>query len=327
MKTRPIDPAPVGRELLDVLGDGGERRRGGGHPLVIGGSRRSLQSPEGGPGRPGRRAPNPRGAARRRAARPAGRRSPGRARCPTRSSPSPRANGSSRRSRSAARDARPVVVDAHETSVAVRARRRDPDVAAGAAVQRGVVEQVVDEQPEAAVPAMDGGVVDLVVELVRDARMAAPGGVDSAASTRSPSSTSSRGRLSAASPRASACRPSSRWTIRSCSAAMSRTSASRSAASRPGLRASASRFARRPVSGVRSSWPASAAKRRVAWSARSIVVVEACSRASIVVERVRRASGPRRAPRRRAAACSGPRRRSPAPRRRAGARAGGRRAS
>ena len=118
------DPAPVGRELLDVLGDGGERRRGGGHPLVIGGSRRSLQSPEGGPGRPGRRAPNPPGAARRRAARPAGRRSPGRARCPTRSSPSPRANGSSSALALGGVDARPVVVDAHEELVVRRARAR-----------------------------------------------------------------------------------------------------------------------------------------------------------------------------------------------------------
>src|SRR5690349_11425065 len=73
------------------------------------------------------------------------------------------------------RDARPVVVDAHE-EVVLRARERDPHVAAGAAVERGVVEEVVDEEPEAAVPAVDGGVVDLVVELVRDARVAAAGG-------------------------------------------------------------------------------------------------------------------------------------------------------
>ena len=62
--------------------------------------------------------------------------------------------------------------------------------------------------------------------------------------------------------------------MRSCSALLSRSSAARSASGRSGLRASVSRFARRPVSGVRSSWPASAAKRRVA-------AVEACSRASM----------------------------------------------
>ena len=62
--------------------------------------------------------------------------------------------------------------------------------------------------------------------------------------------------------------------MRSCSALLSRSSAARSASGRSGLRASVSRFARRPVSGVRSSWPASAAKRRVA-------AVEACRRASM----------------------------------------------
>ena len=49
-----------------------------------------------------------------------------------------------------------------------------------------------------------------------------------AASTRSASTMSSCGSVSAASPRASACRPSSRWTMRSCSAAVSAISAWRS---------------------------------------------------------------------------------------------------
>ena len=49
--------------------------------------------------------------------------------------------------------------------------------------------------------------------------------------------------------------------MRSCSAALSRSRAVRCSSERPGLRSSASRFARREVRGVRSSCPASAAKR------------------------------------------------------------------
>ena len=71
--------------------------------------------------------------------------------------------------------------------------------------------------------------------------------------------------------------------MRSCSAVMSATSASRCSAGRSGLRASVSRFARIEVSGVRSSWPASAAKRRVASSARSVASVDAPRRASIAL--------------------------------------------
>ena len=53
--------------------------------------------------------------------------------------------------------------------------------------------------------------------------------------------------------------------MRSSSALISAIAASRcSGSSASALRSSVSRFARSPVSGVRSSWPASAAKRRVA---------------------------------------------------------------
>ena len=69
--------------------------------------------------------------------------------------------------------------------------------------------------------------------------------------------------------------------MRSCSAVMSRTSASRCSCGRPGLRASVSSWARSAVSGVRSSCPASPAKRRVASSARSVAALDALRRASI----------------------------------------------
>jgi len=119
-------------------------------------------------------------------------------------------------------------------------------------VQRGVAEAVVDEQAQAAVPAADLGVGDGVVELERDARVAAPRGVDRGVDEVGKLDVLPREVLGGVA-RVRACRPSSRWTIRSCSAAMSATSAPRSAGSRSGLRASASRFARRPVSGVRNS--------------------------------------------------------------------------
>ena len=45
-------------------------------------------------------------------------------------------------------------------------------------MQRGVVEQVVDQQPQAVRPAVQAGVADAVGELERDARMAAAGRVD-----------------------------------------------------------------------------------------------------------------------------------------------------
>ena len=83
--------------------------------------------------------------------------------------------------------------------------------------------------------------------------------------------------------------------MRSCSAAISSTICVRCAAGRSGLRPSASRLARSPVSGVRSSWPASAAKRRVAASARSVASDDARRRASIALSACaseRTSSGP-----------------------------------
>ena len=71
--------------------------------------------------------------------------------------------------------------------------------------------------------------------------------------------------------------------MRSCSAVMSRTSALRWSSGRSGLRASVSSWARSAVSGVRSSWPASAAKRRVASSARSVCALDSPRRASIAL--------------------------------------------
>src|SRR3954469_16879935 len=76
-------------------------------------------------------------------------------------------------------DAGTVVLDAH-VQRAVPAREADLDPAARATVQRGVVEEVVDEQAQAAAPAVDHGVVDLVGELERDARVAPAGRVQRA---------------------------------------------------------------------------------------------------------------------------------------------------
>src|SRR3954466_14051812 len=75
------------------------------------------------------------------------------------------------------RDPRPVVLDADEQRVPV-AGQADPHVSPCAAVQRGVVEEVVDQQAQAAVPAADPGVGDRVVELVRHRRVAASRGVE-----------------------------------------------------------------------------------------------------------------------------------------------------
>ena len=98
--------------------------------------RRELQSPGDGCRRARPPSAESSSAARRRAARPAGRRSPGRAPFPAPSCAVPRANGSRRRSRSAARDPRPVVLDAHAASV-VRRRARAPTPHVPAARRRG----------------------------------------------------------------------------------------------------------------------------------------------------------------------------------------------
>ena len=94
-------------------------------------------------------------------------------------------------------------------------------------------------------------------------------------------STGSRGRAAAESPRASACSASSTATRSSCSRATSSRIARRSASGIEGLRRTASMFARMDVSGVRTSWPTSPAKRRVASSARSVSEEELSRRASI----------------------------------------------
>ena len=91
---------------------------------------------------------------------------------PPGAAPSPRANGSSSRARwsggmpgpsSSTRMIEPPVV----------ALEPDADAAAARpAVQRGVVEQVVDQQPQAALPAVDRALVDAAGELVAHARVA-----------------------------------------------------------------------------------------------------------------------------------------------------------
>src|SRR3954447_15432035 len=76
-------------------------------------------------------------------------------------------------------DAGAVVLDA-QVERAGLAAQADADVPARPPVQRGVVEEVVDEEPEAAAPAVDQGFVEVFGELELDAGMAAPGGVESA---------------------------------------------------------------------------------------------------------------------------------------------------
>ena len=92
-----------------------------------------------------------------------------------------------------------------------------------AAVQRGVVEEVVDQQAQAAAPAADRRASSISSSSSYvDPRMAPPRGVHARRRRGRRARRPRAGGCSAASPRASACRPSSRWTIRSCSAAMSR---------------------------------------------------------------------------------------------------------
>ena len=75
-------------------------------------------------------------------------------------------------------DAGAVVLDAHHQP-AVVALEPDADAAAvRAAVQGGVVEQVVDDQPQAALPAVDRALVDVARQLVADARVALARAVD-----------------------------------------------------------------------------------------------------------------------------------------------------
>src|SRR5919198_619410 len=73
-------------------------------------------------------------------------------------------------------DPRAVVVDAQHDRVAV-AHEPQADVPARATVQRGVVEQVVDEQAQAAAPALERDLGNALCELVLDVGAAAAGGV------------------------------------------------------------------------------------------------------------------------------------------------------
>src|SRR5262245_4642768 len=77
------------------------------------------------------------------------------------------------------RDARPIVLDA-DHQPAVGALEADRDAPVLAPVQRRVVEQVVDQQPQTALPAVDRALVDAAGELVLDAGVALAGRVDGA---------------------------------------------------------------------------------------------------------------------------------------------------
>ena len=87
-----------------------------------------------------------------------------------------------------------------------------------------------------------------------------------------------------ASPRASACRPSRSSTRRRCSASASPSISARRSGGRSRWRSRVESVAWTLVSGVRSSWPASAVKRRVAASARSRSAAERPRRASIALK-------------------------------------------
>jgi len=96
-------------------------------------------------------------------------------------------------------------------------------------------------------------------------------------------STDSLGRAAAESPRARVWRVPSIRIIRAASLSIPSSTAVRSAGSRSGLRRIAPRLACSAVIGVRSSWPASPAKRRVADSASSVAAAEVSRRASIAL--------------------------------------------
>ena len=75
------------------------------------------------------------------------------------------------------RDAGPVILDAdHELPVGTL--EPDRDAAVQPSVERRVVEQVVDQQPEAALPAVDRALVDAPGQLVAHARVTLARAVD-----------------------------------------------------------------------------------------------------------------------------------------------------
>ena len=131
-----------------------------------------------------------------------------------------------------------------------------------AAVQRRVVEQVVEREPDPVLPA-----VDAASAARRRAGTARRGGGAAAASTAvsaiSARSTRVRFGSASASPRASCWSPSSSATMRACSSRHRVEDLGALAAGRSGLRRSVSRSIPSAASGVRNSWPASAVNRRV----------------------------------------------------------------
>jgi hypothetical protein len=152
-----------------------------------------------------------------------------------------------------------------------------PDAHLVAAVQRGVVEQVVDDEAHALGPAVDRGLRRLVGEREARRRVPALRGVDRGIDDVAHLDGLARqglGRLAAARAPAALEQVHDPLLLGGHLADEPR----RCATGRSSLRASVSSVARRPVSGVRSSWPASAAKRRVASSACSSASVDARSR-------------------------------------------------
>ena len=75
-------------------------------------------------------------------------------------------------------DAGTVVLDAHDEPAVVAGEADGHAAAALAAVQRGVVEQVVDDQAQPALPAVDPALLDVARQLVADAGVALARAVD-----------------------------------------------------------------------------------------------------------------------------------------------------
>ena len=233
MNTRPMTPPQSAANSGRAGRDGGERQRSTGSPTSYRPRRaRTAVAGRRNVGPRGRRARFPRrqlarvqrdllGDDRQAEARPRRRRR------------RPRANGSRRRSRSSGGMPGPSS-STGRASVSPRADR-PTRTCPPRAVQRRVVEEVVHQQAQAAVPAADHGVGDRVVELVCHPGVAASRGVHRGVDEVGELDVLAREALGGVA-RARAWRPSSRWTIRSCSAACRATSAARSASGRSGLR-------------------------------------------------------------------------------------------
>jgi hypothetical protein len=87
--------------------------------------------------------------------------------------PAPAREGRQQRLALVGRNARAVVLHAHEQGVVV-AVEADADTAVGPPVQGGVVEQVVDEQPQPAGPAAQRRPIAALLELEGDVRVTPP---------------------------------------------------------------------------------------------------------------------------------------------------------